>query len=177
MLTRRAFSLGGLAAFGQLGRLPMPDVKYVPTPQNVVDAMLAMARVTSADMVYDLGSGDGRIPISAAVQYRARGVGIEIDDFHLREAADNLKKAGVADRVRFIHADFFTIDISEATVVAVFLLPRVLLRLLPKFNRELRPGTRIVSHQYHFGDQWPAEQAQDVNGLMIYLWTVGTRSW
>jgi cyclopropane fatty-acyl-phospholipid synthase-like methyltransferase len=171
MLTRRAFSLGGLAFF-QSGRLPMPDVKFVPTPQNVVDAMLAIAGVTSADVVYDLGSGDGRIPISAAVQYRARGVGIEIDDFHLREAADNLKKAGVGDRVRFIHADFFTVDISEATVVAVFLLPRVLLRLLPKFKRELRPGTRVVSHQYHFGDEWPAEQSRDVGGLRVYLWTV-----
>jgi cyclopropane fatty-acyl-phospholipid synthase-like methyltransferase len=173
MLTRRAFSLGGLVAFSQFGRLPLPDVKYVPTPQNVVDAMLVMARVTSADIVYDLGSGDGRIPISAAVQYRARGVGIEIDDFHLREAVDNVRKAGVGDRVRFIHADFFTVDISEATVVAVFLLPRVLLRLLPKFKRELRPGTRIVSHQYHFGDEWPAEQAQDVGGLTIYCWMMG----
>jgi precorrin-6B methylase 2 len=172
MLTRRAFSLGGVAALSQIARLRPPDVKYVPTPQNVVDAMLAMARVTTADIVYDLGSGDGRIPISAAAQYRARGVGIEIDSFHLREAYDNLKKAGVGGRVRFLEADFFAVDISEATVVTMFLLPRVLLRLLPKFRRELRPGTRIVSHQYHFGDEWPAEQVQDVGGLMIYGWTM-----
>ncbi len=172
MLTRRAFSLGGFAALAQITRLRPPDVKYVPTPQNVVDAMLKMARVTSADIVYDLGSGDGRIPISAAVQYGARGVGIEIDDFHLRDAYDNLKKAGVGDRVRFIHDDFFRVDISEATVVAVFLLPRVLLELLPKFRRELRPGTRIVSHQYHMGEVWPPERMQDVGGLKVYLWTV-----
>lgn len=172
MLTRRAFFLGGLVALRQTARLRPPDVKYVPTPQNVVDAMLAMARVTSGDIVYDLGSGDGRIPISAAVQYGARGVGVEIDPFHLRDAYDNLRKAGVADRVRFLEADFFTVDISEATVVAVFLLPRVLLQLLPKFRRELRPGTRIVSHQYYFGDDWPAEQVEDVGGLTIYGWTV-----
>jgi cyclopropane fatty-acyl-phospholipid synthase-like methyltransferase len=173
MLTRRAFSVGGLVAVAQAARFGLPDVKYVATPQNVVDAMLAMARVTSRDIVYDLGCGDGRIPISAAVQYGARGVGIEIDEFHLRDAYDNVKKAGVADRVRFLHADFFSVDISDATVVAVFLLPRVLLELLPKFRRELRPGTRIVSHQYHMGEAWPPEQRQDVGGLMVYGWTVG----
>jgi cyclopropane fatty-acyl-phospholipid synthase-like methyltransferase len=172
MLTRRAFSLGGLAALAQITRLRPPDVKFVPTPQNVVEAMLALARVTSADIVYDLGSGDGRIPITAAVRYGARGVGIEIDSFHLREAYDNVKQAGVGDRVRFLNEDFFEVNISEATVVAVFLLPQVLLRLIPKFRRELRPGTRIVSHQYHMGDEWPPDAVQDVGGLTIYLWIV-----
>lgn len=149
-----------------------PDVRYVPSPDSVVDAMLALAHVTAGDVVYDLGSGDGRIPIAAAVKYRALGVGIEIDAKLNREAADNAKKAGVADRVRFVTADLFDADISQATVVTLFLLPRINQQLIPKLLRELRPGTRIVSHQFDMGDQWPPEQSEDVNGLMIYLWTV-----
>ena len=156
----------------QITRLRPPDVRYVPTPQNVVDVMLEMARVTSEDIVYDLGAGDGRIPITGAVRYGARGVGIEIDAFPLRDAYDNLKKAGVGDRVRFVHQDFFEADISEATVVTFFLLPQVNLRLLPKLKRELRPGTRIVSHQYDLGETWPPDQQRDVNGLTVYLWVV-----
>lgn len=172
MLTRRAFCEAALLVPQIVPRLPQPDVRYVPTPQNVVAAMLALARVTSADIVYDLGSGDGRIPIAAAVQYGARGVGIEIDSFYLRDAYDNVKKAGVGDRVTFLNQDFFASDLSPATVVTLFLLPQVNLRLLPKLRRELRPGARIVSHQYHFGDAWPPEAVQDVEGLTIYLWTI-----
>lgn len=153
-------------------RLKPPDVRYVPTPQNVVDRMLAMARVTSADIVYDLGSGDGRIPITAASTYGAHGVGIEIDPFYLREAVDNARKAHVADRVRFLNQDLFESDIREATVVTLFLLPQVNQRLSPKLRRELRPGTRVVSHQYTMGDDWPPEESEDVGGLMIYLWTI-----
>ena len=149
-----------------------PDVKYVPTPQSAVDAMLELARVTSADVVYDLGSGDGRIPITAAQRYGARGVGIEIDRFILRDAFDNAKKAGVTDRVTFLNQDLFESDISPASVVTLFLLPRLNQQLIPKFRRELRPGTRIVSHQFDMGDQWPPEKVQDVNGLTIYLWTI-----
>jgi len=157
----------------QLGRpKTQPDVKFVPTPQSAVDAMLQLAHVTSADVVYDLGSGDGRIPITAAVRYGARGVGIEIDPFYLRDAYDNLKKAGVADRVTFVNQDLFEADISAATVVALFLLPRLNQQLIPKFRRELRRGTRIVSHQFDMGEEWPPEQVQDVNGLTIYLWTI-----
>jgi cyclopropane fatty-acyl-phospholipid synthase-like methyltransferase len=154
------------------GRLRAPDVKFVPTPQSAVDAMLELARVTSTDVVYDLGSGDGRIPITAAKRYGARGVGIEIDTFYLRDAIDNRAKAGVGDRVTFINQDLFVADISPATVVALFLHPRMNLELIPKLKRELRPGTRIVSHQYDMGDQWPPEQTRDVNGLTIYLWTI-----
>jgi SAM-dependent methyltransferase len=153
-------------------RLKQPDVRYVPTPQNVVDRMLALARVTSVDIVYDLGSGDGRIPITAAKVYGARGVGIEIDSFYVREAVDHAHKANVADRVRFLNQDLFESDIREASVVTLFLLPQVNERLAPKLKRELRPGTRIVSHQYTFGDDWPPEQAEDVGGLTIYLWTI-----
>src|SRR3954471_23354781 len=134
MLTRRAFSTALLLAPWQSGRLPQPGVRYVPTPQNVVDAMLALARVTSADIVYDLGSGDGRFLITAAQRYGARGVGIEIDRFVLREAEDNLRKSGVADRVRFVNADLFTTDFSEATVLTLFLLPQMLAQLIPKFR-------------------------------------------
>jgi SAM-dependent methyltransferase len=172
MLTRRAFSAALLLAPFQAPRLPQPGVRYVPTPQNVVDAMLALARVTSADIVYDLGSGDGRFLITAAQRYGARGVGIEIDRFVLREAEDNLKKSGVADRVRFVNADLFAADFSEATVLTLFLLPQMLAQLIPKF-RALAPGSRIVSHQYHLGDAYPPERTQDVNGATIYLWTVG----
>jgi cyclopropane fatty-acyl-phospholipid synthase-like methyltransferase len=149
-----------------------PDVRYVPSPDSVVDAMLQLAHVTAADVVFDLGSGDGRIPIAAAKQYGAIGVGIELDAKLNREAADNAKKAGVTDRVRFITQDLFDADISQATVVTLFLLPRINQDLIPKLRRELRPGTRIVSHQFDMGEQWPPEQSQDVNGLMIYLWTI-----
>ena len=122
----------------QIQRLRPPDVKFVGTPQNVVEAMLALAKVTPADIVYDLGSGDGRIPITAAKLYGARGVGIEIDTFHLRVARDNVAKAGVADRVRFLNEDLFQSDIHEATVVTIFLLPKLNLQLIPKFRRELQ---------------------------------------
>jgi cyclopropane fatty-acyl-phospholipid synthase-like methyltransferase len=149
-----------------------PDVKFVPTPQDAVEAMLELARVTREDVVYDLGSGDGRIPITAARKYGARGVGIEIDRFYLRDAFDNLKKAGVDDRVTFLNQDLFEADISAATVVTLFLLPRLNQQLIPKFKRELRSGTRIVSHQFDMGDAWPPEKTQDVNGLTIYLWTM-----
>jgi cyclopropane fatty-acyl-phospholipid synthase-like methyltransferase len=149
-----------------------PDVRYVPSPESVVDAMLALAGVGASDIVYDLGSGDGRIPISAAQRYGAFGVGIEIDAKLNREAADNARKAGVTDRVRFLTQDLFEADISQATVVTLFLLPRVNQDLIPKLKRELHPGTRIVSHQFDMGEQWPPEKAQDVNGLMIYLWTI-----
>ena len=156
----------------QLTRLRPPDVRFVPTPDNVVEAMLNLAHVTSADIVYDLGSGDGRIPIAAAARYGARAVGIEIDPILVRQAEGNLAKAGVGDRVRFFNQDLFEANISAATVVTLFLLPRLNLELMPKLKRELRPGARIVSHQFHMGDQWPPDQSQDVNGLMIYLWTI-----
>jgi cyclopropane fatty-acyl-phospholipid synthase-like methyltransferase len=149
-----------------------PDVRFVPSPDSVVDAMLALARVGAGDVVFDLGSGDGRIPITAASRYGAFGVGIEIDAKLNRQAEDNAKKAGVTDRVRFLTQDLFEADISQATVVTLFLLPRINQDLIPKLKRELRPGTRIVSHQFDMGEQWPPEQSQDVNGLMIYLWTI-----
>ena len=147
-------------------------MKFVASPDSVVDAMLELAHVTAADVVYDLGSGDGRIPIAAAQKYGARGVGIDIDPIRVREANDRLGKAGVGDRVRFVNQDLFEANIAEATVVTLFLLPRLNVRLLPKLKRELRPGARIVSHQFDMGDEWPPEETRDVEGLTIYLWTI-----
>ena len=151
--------------------LRSPDVIFVPTPQEVVDAMLKLANVSASDLVYDLGSGDGRIPITAARTYGARGVGIDIDPQRIEEAMENLKTAGVADKVRFLNQDLFETDISEATVVSLYLLPSLNLKVLPKLNAELKPGTRVVSHAFDMGDIKP-QQTQNVEGRTIYLWTV-----
>ena len=151
--------------------LRSPDVIFVPTPQAVVDAMLKLAKVSASDVVYDLGSGDGRIPITAARTYGARGVGIDIDPQRVKEAMENLKTAGVADKVRFLNQDLFTTGISEATVVSLYLLPSLNLKVLPKLNAELKPGTRVVSHAFDMGDIKP-QQTENVEGRTIYLWTV-----
>ena len=135
--------------------------------------MLDLAHVTAADVVFDLGSGDGRIPIAAAKKYGARGVGIEIDEQLVRLAQENAIKAGVADRVRFVRGDLFQADLSPATVVTLFLLPSLNIRLIPKFRQELRPGARIVSHHFAMGDVWLPDVEQDVSGLTIYLWIAG----
>lgn len=155
----------------QAGTLRTPDVIYVPTPQEVVDAMLAMANVTAKDFVYDLGSGDGRIPITAAQKYGARAIGIDIDPQRIKEANENLAKAGVGDKVKFLNQDLFETDISQATVVTLYLLPSLNLKLMPKL-KQLKPGTRIVSHSFDMGTEWPPEKTQDVNGRMIYYWTI-----
>jgi len=147
-----------------------PDVFYLPTPQPVVDGMLQLAKVTDKDVVYDLGCGDGRIPITAAQKYGARGVGIDIDPQRIKEAQENLKNSGVGDRVKFLNQDLFTTDISEATVVTLYLLPSLNLKLLPKLNKELKPGTRIVSHAFDMGDAKPQETL-NVNGRTVYFWT------
>jgi ubiquinone/menaquinone biosynthesis C-methylase UbiE len=152
-----------------------PDVIYVPTPQAAVDAMLDGAQVKASDIVYDLGSGDGRIVISAAKQYGARGVGIEIDPALVRKARDSAAAAGVSSRVRFVNQDLFTSDISEATVVTLYLLQSINERLRPKLVRELKPGTRIVSHMFNMGPEWPAEKTLEVGGSRIYFWTVPPR--
>ena len=153
-------------------RLGPPDVRYVPTPQTVVDTMLEMARVTAADVVYDLGSGDGRIPITAAVKYGARGIGIEIDPHLVKQAREAAARAGVADRVWFINDNLFDADITPATVVTLFLLPRLNQELMPKLRSSLRRGARVVSHQFDMGPAWPPDEARDVNGLTVYLWAI-----
>jgi predicted RNA methylase len=151
--------------------LRTPDVIFVPTPQEVVDAMLKLAKVTKNDVVYDLGSGDGRIPITAAKTYGARAVGIDIDPQRIREATENLKTAGVGDRVKFLNQDLFQTDISEATVVTLYLLPSLNLKLLPTLNKQLKPGTRIVSHAFDMGSAKPVETL-NVNGRTVYFWTI-----
>lgn len=150
------------------------DVIYVPTSDTVVDAMLKLARVESDDVVYDLGSGDGRIVIAAAKEYGARGVGIDIDPERIAESNDNAVKAGVTDKVEFIEADLFESDFSEATVVTLYLLGRLNERLKPILFEQLKPGTRIVSHAFSMGD-WEPEQTQVVDGTTIYLWTIPER--
>ena len=158
-----------VTAGGQAVAQRQPDVVFVPTPQEVVDAMLKLANVHQGDVLYDLGCGDGRIPVSAAKQYGVRAVGIDIDPQRIREANENLKIAGVGDRVKFLNQDLFTTDISEATVVTLYLLPSLNLRLIPKLNA-LKPGTRIVSHSFDMGNAKPIETL-NVNGRTIYFWT------
>jgi SAM-dependent methyltransferase len=149
-----------------------PDVPYVPTPQAAVDAMLDVAQVKATDIVYDLGSGDGRIVIAAAKKYGARGVGIEIDPALVKKARDNAAAAGVANRVRFVAENMFTANISEATVVTLYLLQSLNERLRPKLVRELKPGTRIVSHMFNMGPEWPPEKTLEVDRSRIFFWTI-----
>ncbi|HEY9737375.1 MAG TPA: methyltransferase domain-containing protein [Trichocoleus sp.] len=148
-----------------------PDVVYVPTPQPVVDEMLRLAQVQPDDVVYDLGSGDGRIVITAAERYGIEGVGIDIDPERIREANENAARAGVADQVEFRQEDLFETDFSEATVVTLYLLPELNLRLRPKLLTELEPGTRIVSHDFDMGN-WEPDQVVEVNGRTVYAWVV-----
>lgn len=148
-----------------------PDVIYVPTREPVVNAMLEMAGVDSSDVVYDLGCGDGRIVITAAKNFGARGVGIDIDPERIEEANENAEKAKVTDKVEFIQGDLFESDFSEATVVTLYLLNRLNLRLRPILLEQLKPGTRIVSHAFDM-DDWEPEESKIVDGAIIYLWTV-----
>jgi cyclopropane fatty-acyl-phospholipid synthase-like methyltransferase len=149
-----------------------PDVHYVPTPQPVVDAMLAMAKVTDRDVVYDLGCGDGRIPITAATKYGARGVGIDIDPKRIEEANANAKAAGATGKVTFLLGDLFESNIQEATVVTLYLLPSLNLKLMPKLQKELKPGTRVVSHSFDMGSSWPPDERGEVEGKSYYLWII-----
>jgi cyclopropane fatty-acyl-phospholipid synthase-like methyltransferase len=149
-----------------------PDIHYVPTPDAVVDTMLAAAQVGATDVVYDLGSGDGRIVIEAARKYGARGVGIELDAALNSKAFNNARKAGVADRVTFVQADFFKVDLSEATVVTLFLSPNINQRLQPKLRRELKPGARVVSHRFPMPPGWKPDRDIHVKGTRVFLWTI-----
>jgi predicted RNA methylase len=152
-----------------------PDVEYIPTPQAVVEAMLEVAEVKPTDVVYDLGSGDGRIVITAAKKYGAKGVGIEIDPALVKKATDNAAVAGVSDRVRFVTQDLFTSDISEASVVTLYLLQSINERLRPKLVRELKPGARVVSHVFNMGPEWLPQKALMVARSRIFLWTIPER--
>jgi SAM-dependent methyltransferase len=149
----------------------LPDVPYLPSPNAVVDAMLKLAGVAPADNVYDLGCGDGRIVIQAAKQYKAHGVGIDINPKRIQEAQANALQARVGPRVRFEQNDLFQADIHDATVVTLYLLPSVNLRLRPKLLKELKPGARIVSHSFDMGD-WKPDKELPIEDTVLYLWTV-----
>ena len=144
---------------------------FITTPPEVVERMLELAGTRPQDTVIDLGSGDGRIVITAAQKFGARGIGFDIDPVRIGEANANLQRAGVGDRVRFVQADLFEQDLSEATVITLYLLPSLNLKLRPTLWK-LKPGTRIVSHSFDMGD-WKPEQEMDINGRRIFLWTVG----
>jgi ubiquinone/menaquinone biosynthesis C-methylase UbiE len=147
-------------------------VIFVPTPQEVVEAMLKLAKVGKGDVLYDLGSGDGRIPITAAQKYRiARGIGIDINPERIKEANENLSKARVGDRVRFVNADLFETDLSDATVITLYLLPELNLKLLPKLLKEVKPGTRVVSHAFDMGS-WRPQQTLKVGTRVVHFWTI-----
>ena len=150
------------------------DVPYVPTPQSVVDKMLDIAKVTGEDYLIDLGSGDGRIPIAAAKRFGTKGMGVEIDPVHVQEAKTNAVNARVADKVEFKKQDLFETDLSQATVLTLYLLPRVNLQLRPRLLNKLKPGTRVVSHSFDMGD-WKPDQKITVDGRKIYLWIVPER--
>jgi len=152
-----------------------PDVIYVPTPQPVVEAMLELAHVKRSDVVYDLGSGDGRIVITAAKKYGASGVGFEIDPALVKQARKNAAAAGVSDRVRFVTQDLFTADLSRASVVTLYLLQSINERLRPTLVRQLKPGARVVSHVFNMGPEWPPEQTVTVERSRIFLWSIGGR--
>src|SRR5712692_9398343 len=159
-----------------------PDVPYVPTTEEAVQAMLKLADVKKTDVVYDLGCGDGRIVIAAAKLYGARGVGIDIDPQRIREANENARKAGVQNLVRFEEKDLFQADIREASVVTLFLLSSVNLKLRPKLLQDLKPGTRVVSNTFDMG-HWKPDKEPHVDGAegyylsrKLYLWTVPPRN-
>jgi len=151
-----------------------PDVIYVPTPQALVEDMLRLADVKRGDVLYDLGSGDGRIPVTAAKKYGIRAVGIDIDPERIREAHANAKRRGVAKLVTFRQQDLFTADFREATVVTLYLLPDLNLKLRPQLLQQLRPGTRVVSHQFDMGD-WKPDKTLESNGRTVYFWVIPAR--
>src|SRR5262245_46150886 len=158
---------------GEPAERPRLDVPYVPTNQLTVDAMLRIANVGPEDYVIDLGSGDGRILISAARQRGARGFGVDIDPQRVSEATENAKAAGVSDRVRFFRRNLYETRIAQATVVTLYLLPRVNIELRPRLLAELEPGTRVVSHDFDMGD-WEADLRVSVRGAgsQVYYWVI-----
>ena len=177
--TRRNLILGVAAAgalsgcaLGPTATAPArtPDVVFVPTPEAVIDEMFRLAKVSGKDVLYDLGSGDGRIPITAARRFGTRGLGIDIDPQRIQEANRNAQLAGVTDKVRFVLGDLFELDLAPATVITLYLLPALNLKLRPKLLK-LAPGTRIVSHDFDMGD-WKPDQSVSVRGRSVHFWTV-----
>ena len=173
-----ALATASAPSFADLGLVFAQDQRslapFVPTPQDVVDRMLELAGVTSDDVVYDLGCGDGRIVITAAQRFGARGVGVDIDPQRIADSNANAERAGVEHLVRFIEQDAMTVDVSEATVVTLYLLSSSNLKLRPQLTSQLRPGARIVSHAFSMGD-WEADQVDRFtdergNTRTLFLW-------
>jgi SAM-dependent methyltransferase len=186
LISRRAALIGGgvalagggalAGALGVVSVLPPlqaanPEWLYVPTPPNVVARMLELAKVTKDDVVVDLGSGDGRIPIAAAREFGARSRGVDIDPVRISESNENLKRSGVSHLVNFVQGDVFKEPVADATVVTIFLFPHVVLRLRDRLRSELKPGTRIVSHQFKFAN-WDPLKSEDIGSSSIFLWVV-----
>jgi hypothetical protein len=151
-----------------------PDVHYVPTPTQVVDRMLELASPASGELLMDLGSGDGRIPIAAVKRFGVRAIGIDIDPKRISEAKANAKAAGVEDKVEFRQANLFESDISKANVITLYLLETLNAKLRPRLLEELQPGSRIVSHAFSMGD-WQPETQERVDGRSVYFWIVPAR--
>lgn len=163
--------LAGLSLTAGCGSVPGREVRYEPTPVPIVRQMLEMARVGPEDVVVDLGSGDGRIPITAAKEFGARGVGVEIDPALVARATARAREAGVDGRVEFRLGDMHAADLRGATVVTLFLHPEPNLKLRPKLRAELPPGARVVSYIWGMGD-WAPDEARRVNRHSVFLWTI-----
>lgn len=147
------------------------DVPYVPTPQIVVEEMLKLAEVKAGDIVYDLGCGDGRIIITAAKKYGAKGIGVDLNPLRIEEANENARKAKVEDKVTFVEGDLFNFDFSKADVLTLYLLPEVNLKIKPKILAEMKPGSRVVSHAFSMGD-WEPDNQITVDEKTVYLWII-----
>lgn len=166
------YGFGGSAFSAQNGPPLSLDVPFVPTPQNVVNRMLQMAGVNKRDLLYDLGCGDGRLVVTAAKKYGARGVGIDLDPKRVEEARQNARRAKVSDRATFLVADLFKSDFSEATVVTLYLLNSINRQLRPQLWRQLKVGTRVVSHAFDMGAEWPPDEVDVVDSSTLYFWTI-----
>ena len=156
----------------QAAAAPNLDVPYVPTPQDVVERMLALAKVGKNDYLIDLGCGDGRIVVTAVRERGARGLGIDLNPERIAEASENARKAGVGQRASFKVANLFETDLSPASVVTLYLLPEVNVRLRPRLWQQLKVGSRVVSHAFDMGPEWPPERTESVGGRTIYMWTI-----
>ena len=165
--------LAATLVYAQEEEPPLPAPVYVPSPQDVVDEMLQLAEVKKGDVVYDLGCGDGRIVITAA-KLGARGVGVDINPERIKEANENAEAAGVTDKVKFVNGDLFDTDVSPATVVSLYLLPARLAKLKPKLLKELKPGTRIVAHDFALED-WKPDKTVDLDSHQLFFWVVPER--
>jgi len=166
------------AQFVERAPLRAPDIHYEPTPHNVVSEILDIAKIGAADVVYDLGCGDGRIVIAAVKERGARGVCVDIDPQRIRESKANAERAGVAERIVFLNQDLFQTDLADATVVTLFLSRDVNRKLRPKLVKALKLGTRVISYVHDMGD-WPPTEARTVQGAYgprkLYLWVVAVR--